>query len=185
MTELEKYILEQRDALDRVESPQVDRIWQGIQHKKQSEKPNSGWHLQVGKFWKWSIAASLALLVSLGIGLYWQTSGGEVQSVDLASYYPELAQQEQAYRQMIAQKEADLELTPEDKLAYREILAELDQLDKLHRESLADVPQYVNNDRLVETLLRYYERKIRILERLSMEIEKQKNHEKRESQLHL
>ncbi len=184
MTEIEKYILEQREALDRVESPRVDRIWQGIQQKQNPSVAGSGWHLQVGKFWKWSIAASLALLISLGIGLYWNTTGG-AQQVDIASYYPELAKQEQAYRQMIAQKEAGLELSEQDKVVYREILAEMDQLDQLHRESLADVPQYVNNDRLVETLLRYYERKIRILERLSKEIEKQKNHEKRESQIHL
>ncbi|GJM33507.1 MAG: hypothetical protein DHS20C18_25080 [Saprospiraceae bacterium] len=184
MTELEKYILEQREALDQVEKPRVEQIWKGIQQEKTNLEPTSGWHLQIGKFWKWSLAASFALLISMGIGLYLKTTSG-AQQVDLADYYPELAKQEEVYRQMVAQKEAGLELNNEEKIAFRDILSELDQLDKLHKESLADVPQYVDNDRLVETLLRYYERKIRILERLSKEIEKQKNNENRESKIHL
>ena len=75
MNELEKYIRENRDQLDRVEEPNVDLIWQGIQRQmpealteQAPEKKIGEWHFSIGRNWRWAIAAS----VLLTIGLFYQ-----------------------------------------------------------------------------------------------------------------
>ena len=88
-------------------------------------------------------------------------------------------EEEQNFQLVIAQKEEALGLNQIRKEDYQEIFLELELLESIHQEQLADAPQFEKNDQLVKTLLKYYERKIRILERLSNEIEKKNHHEER------
>ena len=182
MSDLEKFIRNHKKELDAVEEPNVERIWNGIQQKKLRplDRPLSktgGWDLSVGRNWQWAIAASI--LLAVGLFFYpFSDPQQETTNNSIAVYFPELAEQEQEYRQLISDKESSLGLSELDRNAYQEIFMELQMLENIHQEFLADVPRYQKNDQLVETLLKYYERKIRILERLSKEIEKNKNDEK-------
>ena len=127
-------------------------------------------------WWAFTMAASIALLIAVGI---WYTArlSQENQTIKLATYFPELEEQEKAFQKMISQKEAVLNLPAVDKSAFEEIFEELYILEQIHQQYLKDLPQYNQKDQLVEVLIKYYERKIRILERLSKEIEKRKHHE--------
>lgn len=209
LSPLEKYLLENREGLDQIEQVDVDGMWERVRSEvrgARSEKPlthqttpplaprpsplvtrtshPNNWHISIGRNWRWGIAASIVL----AIGLYFLLPHKQAvaDAVQLADMLPEIAQQEANYQRLIAQKEGEIRLKEIDKEAFSEIFMELQLLEEIHNEYLQDLPQYEKNDHLVSTLLRYYERKIKILERLSREIEKKKmNHEKINSEKHI
>jgi hypothetical protein len=111
--------------------------------------------------------------------IFQPTSSSPSEQVDLASYYPELAEQQDEYVQLIRQKEAEVNIGKLDKASFADIFKELEMLDNIHRKTLEDVPKFIDNEQLVRTLIRYYEQKIRILERLSKEVTKQEYHEEK------
>ena len=184
MNELEKYLRENRAKLDHIEEPAIEAIWENIKEEITPQAsikslPSNNWQLNIGRNWRWVIAASFALLISL---MVWNTQNQQQNTLTLASiaeFYPELAEQEKNYQQLISQKEKAIGLSKIDKMAFQEIFQELELLEQIHREYLKDLPRYNFNDQLVKTLIKYYERKIQILERLSREIEKKTHHENR------
>ncbi len=180
MSFFEKNIRDNRSELDQIEMPDTKRIWQGIQQEIQDEdsKSQNGWNISIGKYWQWSIAASVCLLI-VAVLVFRQGPSSSPDQVDLASYYPELAAQQDEYVQLIRQKEAEVNIGKLDKASFSDIFKELEMLDDIHQETLQDVPKYIDNEQLVRTLIRYYEQKIKILERLSKEVEKQQYHEEK------
>ena len=87
------------------------------------------------------------------------------------------------YRKLISEQESKLNIGAIDKAIYEDIFSELHELESLHQEYLKDLSQYQEQELLIQTLLKYYERKLRILERLSFEIEKRQLYEKRELEI--
>ena len=184
MNKFEKFLSKNRQGLDHIEEPPVEAIWENIQKEinvpaKIRLLPKNGWQLHVGHNWRWVIAASFALVISLLVWNIQQKEQKAIAGVSIADFYPELAEQEKNYRQLIAQKEKAIGFSELDKIPFQEIFYELDLLEEIHREYLKDLPKYNTNDQLLKTLIKYYERKIQILERLSKEIEKKTHHENR------
>ena len=70
MDTFEKYLRERREELDRMETPRREVIWEGVQAGLQKPASGSGWTLKIGTYWRWSIAAGVAIAVSLGIWLW-------------------------------------------------------------------------------------------------------------------
>ncbi len=182
MLKMEKEIKKRRAELDRIEMPNKARLWQKIQVELSvEEKPaaKDGWGISIGRYWQWSIAASICLIVVAAL-LFWpQNLAKRSGQIDLASYYPELAEQQDHYVRLIRQKEKEINLEQLEEHNFADIFKELKILETIHRQTLDDVPQYIDNEQLVRTLIRYYEQKIRILERLSKEVSKQKYHEEK------
>ncbi len=180
MSELEKNIRENRFELDHIEMPETGRIWEKIQRgmELENQSPSAGWDISIGKYWRWTIAASICLIVGAFFLLRPSLDKTDA-SIDLASYYPELAQQKEQYVQLIKQKEAEVNINQINRNNFIDIFKELEMLDNIHQETLEDVPKYIDNEQLVRTLIRYYEQKIRILERLSKEVSKQEYHEEK------
>lgn len=179
---LDQYVHQHRAEFDQVESTPRERIWAAMQ-KQTAPSPVSPWTITLGRNWRWSIAAGLALLI--GLGMWWQHEQRTPNPTpELATYFPELAAQEQEYQRLIEQRENELRIEQVDKSLYQDIFQELRQLEDIHREYLADVPAYQQEELLVRTLLKYYEHKLRILERLSHEIQKQTIHEDKERPLY-
>ncbi len=173
---IEKYINKNRDEFDQVVHPPRDRMWEAISSEQGKTHP---WKIQLGRNWRWSIAAAILLALSVGWWVQRQPQPPEPGLQNLAHYFPELADEEARYQALISNQETMLEIDKLDKTLYRDIFNELKELEKIHRDYLADVPAYQEQELLVRTLIKYYERKLRILERLSYEIEKQKIHENR------
>lgn len=176
MENLEKYIKDHREALDEIEEPQIGIIWQGI---RQDSSINARSIHSRRRIWTWAAAASILLLIGFGTGKFFGEQSNSEPLYSLKDISPELAEQEATFNQLIAQKEAEIGLQNLEKEAFKDIFLELELLEEIHKEFRKDIPQFSQNDQLVRTLIRYYEQKIRILERLSNEIEKHKNHEKR------
>lgn len=151
-------------------------MWEAIRRDQGKKHP---WRIQLGRNWRWSIAAAILLAISVAWWTQQQTSGSNNDLQTLSHYFPEVADEEARYQALISNQETTLGIDKLDKTLYQDIFNELKELEKIHRDFMADVPAYQEQELLVRTLIKYYERKLRILERLSYEIEKQKIHENR------
>lgn len=178
---LEEVIREHREALDQLEPTPREKMWAAIQ-RGPTDRPDP-WSFRIGRNWLWAAAASLALLIGL---TWWHNApnGSPDPLPTIATYFPELADEEQSYRRLIQQRENELKLAEIDRHMHQDIFRELRQLESVHQEYLADLPAYQEEEILVKALMKYYEHKLRILERLSHEIQKQEVHENRKRPLY-
>lgn len=180
MDTFEKYLRERREELDRIETPRREVIWEGVQAGLQESASGSGWTLKIGNYWRWSIAAGLAIAVSLGVWL-WPGGGDDAANGEgWAQFYPALADEEQQFKRLVAEKEAQIQLDDLNRSDFSDIFEELQLLEEVHLQMKEDLPVTLSEEELVQILMKYYERKIRILERLSREIEKRKRDENKQ-----
>lgn len=188
MDPLEDFILENRADLDRVEPIKKEVLWNRISLALPDEpkleiahqKP-SPWQISIGRNWL-MLAAGIAL--AIGVGLFWITSdrGPSVSETQLAQFSPELAEEQARYMALVKAKEAELGIDELDREIFQEVFQELETWEEIYKEYLADLPTYQAKEEVVHTLSKYYERKIRILERLSREMEKYYQQEKRKNE---
>lgn len=199
MDNLKKHIKEHRTELDHIEVPKIDKIWSGIQGELQQESVDKASNAIGGEagqlkvvakksnrrftLWAMATAASLALLIGVGLGRLMTPASETVATFNLADYAPEAAEQATNYQQLVAAKKTEINFQSIDTLAFTEILQELKTLDGEYEHWTKEVPQYVREQELLEFLQRHYEQKIRILEILSKEIEKKEYYEEREIRL--
>lgn len=195
MDKLKKHIDENREALDRIEQPDLTKIWAGVQTalandqsteaKDMDRQPETKTlavaHKQRKRFTLWAVAtaASFALLIGLGAGYLMKPSAEIPSEFNLANYAPDLVEEATTYRQLVDAKMTEINFQNIDTVAFTEILQELKELDGEYEHWTQDVPKFVHEQELLEFLQRHYEQKIRILEILSKEIEKRNHHEER------
>ncbi len=241
MSDLEKYILENRDELDRMEPVPEEAMWQKIRANSTRQKPP----VRTGFNWKWLAIAALVLSVA-GWGLLFfkkQAATGErnlfrpapttpiaaptapvaeqktkpvaeqkeiaptqetvaiteKKSIPPVSKRPKskplkpvkkkktappaFSEEERQLQQLVAQKQREIGLDTLNRATYADLLAELDELEISVEEARSDLDGMPQRERLMETLIRYYELKIRILEQINYEINKQKYHEELEKRI--
>ncbi|NET33629.1 MAG: hypothetical protein F6K19_16660 [Cyanothece sp. SIO1E1] len=188
MDPLEDFILENREDLDRIEPIQEEALWNRISKALPEEsklnivkqKPNP-WQISIGRNWL-MLAAGIAL--AIGVGLFWIASDREasVSDTQLAQFSPELAEEQARYIALVKAKEDELGIDELDREIFQEVFQELETWEEIYREYLTDLPTYQAKEEVVHTLSKYYERKIRILERLSREMEKYYQQEKRKNE---
>lgn len=188
MDPLEDFILENREDLDRIEPIQEEALWNRISKALPEEsklnivqqKPNP-WQISIGRNWL-MLAAGIAL--AIGVGLFWIASDHEasVSDTQLAQFSPELAEEQARYIALVKAKEDELGIDELDREIFQEVFQELETWEEIYREYLTDLPTYQAKEEVVHTLSKYYERKIRILERLSREMEKYYQQEKRKNE---
>jgi hypothetical protein len=175
MDPIEKRIVNNREALDKVEQPDFENMW-GVIEKQIPHVKNKRSALIIG-LRKIAVAASFMLVGGVAVWVFMDRQ--EKISSTLTDFYPELMERENGYIQTIAQKEAAIPFDSLDQFIFEDILDELNTLEEMKSTTLEDLPQYSKNERVVNALMRYYERKIQILERLSNEYQKSKRHEKK------
>ncbi len=170
----EKHIRDHRDELDRIEKPDANNIWDGIQKGMQPEPPpkQPNWYRRL--LW-----GAIILALGWSIGYFLQPKAEVEPEVEAIEAPRALLEQEQNYQLMVRQKMEALNFEAIDREEYKEIFDELELLEHIQLESRNDIPSHGYQEKLIQTLMRYYERKIRILEILSKEIEKKEHHEKR------
>ena len=186
MDQLEKYIKDHQTELDQIEAVDANALWERIQQPEATIRSlpassRSGWQLQGGRNWLMMAAATALLLIGVSI---WMVQPNETNPITTANlsvedYYPEIAEEESAFRRTIARKEAELDFHQLNRQQFVDIFNELDELEKIHRRQMQDLPEVFDNEEWVSTLMRYYEQKLRILERLSREIDKEEQREER------
>ena len=177
MTELEKYILTNREAFDHVEvPPNKDKLWSRIQRDC---SPYQRRVIPLTTVFQWAVAASIGLLVGMWLVSPAPEANSRFHPVLASDIYPELESQEHYYQTIIEQKKLTLDLASSSDATYQEVVQELAHIDQLLQEYLATAPQNMDRQAAIETIIRFYERKVKILERLNRVIEKkQRYHEK-------
>lgn len=250
MSNLEKYILEHRDELDRMEAVPEEAMWQKIRANTAPQKPPVAMPTaKLGFNWKLlSIAALVLALAGWGLLFFRKaepapTDGGRnlfrqspppptapiAKQEDAPAMEPPIAQQknnsqvaetpkvaaaspkgrtpiakqqkakrqtkepkealpviseeERRLQQLVVQKQREIGLDTLDRAAYADLLRELDELEISVAEARRDLGGMPQRERLMETLIRYYELKIRILEQINYEINKREYHEALEKRI--
>jgi hypothetical protein len=174
---LEAFAQQNRAAFDELEPIDENGLWNAIQPELPlAVKPISGWKIELGAYWKWSAVACIALLFAATI--YWMPSSSQPTPTSVASYFPELKETQIRYQRLIKQKEVDLNLTQIDPSAHQDIFYELKVLDEIYAELLAELPAFAEQEQVKKILLRYYERKLKTLDILSKEIQRQQKQDR-------
>ena len=168
--DVEQYLKENRLKLDS-EVPDDSKIWRGIQIELKTKKEfrNNG-------FWK--IAAIFLLGIFVTYVVVKETTEEKVMVISLGDISPELGQKEAEFKRVVEQKWAEIKpLSEEEKKQFGFLLDELDELDKIYKSYENDLHSVGKNEQIINVLLDYYQKKLQLLNRLSLEIQKQKNHE--------
>lgn len=179
MDKLERQIQNLREELDGVEQPDREAIWAGMQARMKPEA-------RVVSFYQRPfvamVAASIAVVLIAGAGWFAHSIFGGSETADELAYAPEFKVMEEHYEQLIADKKQALRLENIDKDAYAEVLKELEEVEQMQQQYKEELSSLPKDERSVQTLLRMYEQKIRILEILSKEIQIKKNEKERNSE---
>jgi len=179
-SKFEEFLENNRQQLD-VEEPDDQLIWQGISNELK-QKPKSVF----GNFWK--AAAVILLLISSSYFVYNEFFKAEqvVYTISLSDIDPNFATMENDYQLVIDNKMQELgqlsSANVENIAVYNE---ELKNLDEMYEEYQQDFVELGKNERIIMAMIDYYEKKMRILDRMLMEIQKQKDHENRQEHTEL
>jgi hypothetical protein len=167
---LEEYLKKNRLRLD-IEQPDDDSIWEGIRggmEKKRLFLPP----------WFWKVAAIFIFVISVTYFIVNETSEKQIVVVNLSDISKDLGTQEAQLKQMVNLKWDEVkEKLPEENADFQFLLDELDALDTIYNTYQKDLNNTIDNEPVIRAMLDHYEKKIKVLNRLLLEIEKQKYHE--------
>lgn len=182
-TDLEKYLKENRSKLD-IESPDDDLIWEGISNRlKKSgyvrEQNKKGIALKRII----NIAALVLLVFSLGyitkdiINIRLQN---RIRS--LSEINEDLGRREREYRNLLDYKYDEVRSkSGSDNPIIRELFEEIKMLDIIYDQSMKDLNELGNNEKIINTIFDIYEKKIYLLELVILETNKINSHEEKEN----
>jgi len=164
--DLEKILREKQLKLD-IEEPENDLIWEGIRSGLQKKKQLPDW------FWK--AAAIFIFVISATYFITNERSKKQVVFLTLADVSSDLGKQEQTLKQQVNLKWEEVEKQlPDNDPEIQFLLRQLNEMDAIYTSYQKDLNRTLDNEPVIHAMLDYYEKKIRILNRLLMEIEKQK-----------
>lgn len=165
---IEQQLLEKRDRLDLAEPPA--HLWEGIREKCQPTKRR---HLHV---W-WKVAAVFFLMSSIALvvhNVYLQGQVDELASLgDISGEYRKM---EKSYQREITQLTRAI---PLEQIAaspdFSWAMEELQTLEAINEQYRKDIGSATDQDKLVKVLIDYYEKKIRLLRKIQLEINRLEN----------
>ncbi len=170
---LEEYLKEKRWKLD-TEHPDEDAIWAGIERNMHTKKR----FVLLSSFWKVAAVFLLAVLVTYVV-VNKQRGKQHVIVLTLADISTDLGQEESQLKQMVNVKWEEVKLQlPDDTSNFKFLFDELTEMDEIYADYQKDLYKTGPNEQIIEAMLDYYQKKIKLLNRILMEIQKQKNHEK-------
>ena len=180
-TDLEKYLLKQREAMD-VEAPDDQLIWEGIHkglHQAETRSDSKRMLIRIR-----NIAAAVIIVVSVGymindiIGE--RRMGG---GVSLADIDRDLGAREKEYRTLVSFKEQEAgTFNYVDNVIIAELLEEIQKLDTIYEQTMKDLSELGYNEQVINTIFDTYEKKIYLLELIILENNKIRNYETDEGQ---
>lgn len=145
----------------------IEASWTGIHHRLPKKRRT----MRV-----WYAAASIILLAGIGWFLRppespknWIEYQGEIT---VGSLSPELAKLEEEYKLEINSKWNALDKDAIDSAELQFILDELSLLEELSTEYQNDLQELGPNEKIIQTILKCYERKIQLLDQLTREFSK-------------
>ena len=166
---IEEYIRKNRNQLD-VDQPDEDYLWTGISHSINTKRSRN-------RFLTLKIAAAAAIVITLSFITYHVTSLRHNQQLILAKIDPNLAKQEAQSQQQIKTYYQVLQKTDYDEDLLTTNFKDLEYIDTLIQKYSDDLSKYGPNPKLLNSLMDLYQKKIKLLDRMLNEIEKNKRYE--------
>ena len=169
-TELEKYLKEKRLLLD-VDQPDEDSVWEGIKAGMEKKR-------KVIPLWLWRVAAVFLFAALTTYLVINESRQKQIVFVTLSDVSKELGEQEAQLQTIANQKWNEVQpmlINTNDE--FRFLLDELEELEDIYHIYQQDLNEIGANEFIIHAMLDYHEKKIRILDRLLLEIQKQKDHE--------
>ncbi|MBI9054188.1 MAG: hypothetical protein JEY96_10260 [Bacteroidales bacterium] len=152
-----------------VEKPDEDFLWTGISQSLNKNKPK--------RFLFLKIAASIIIIIGLSFITYQLTTISNNQQLILANIDPNLAKQEAQFQDQIKVYYKVLEKSEYNKNLLATSFRDLEYIDTLINQYSNDLNQNGPNPRLLNSLMDLYQNKIRLLDRMLNEIEKENKDE--------
>lgn len=173
-TDIENIIKKNRAQLD-IENPPSDS-WDEVRKSLSPDKAKAKSH----SIQWWKAAAVLFLATSVSLLIYNMSLKEQVDELaslgDISNEYKNV---EQSYQHEIGQLTSKLsvnEILKAEDLAW--MADELKALEEVNNQYRQDIGKAGDQELLVEALIDYYEKKIRLLKKLELEINRQKNEER-------
>jgi hypothetical protein len=179
-SKFEKYLIDNRNRLD-VEEPDDRLIWNGISNNLNKRRNTVNVNV-------WKAAALILVLITTSYFVFdrYFSQKQKIYSVTLGDIDPSLSETENEYIMIINSKMNQIgHIDPSLNDILKDCFGELENLDKMYREYQRDFYQLGYNERLIRAISDYYEKKVRILNRMLMEIQKQKDYEKKQNEIEL
>lgn len=158
---IEEIIKSRKEQLD-VDSPPPE-LWDGIRKEWKQEK-KYGW---------WKVAAVVFITTSLGLLIHNITLQNQVEELaSLGDISEEYRGIENDYISQISVLEASIPITEaKSQNDFQWIFEELETLDQINTLYRQDIGK-INEVQLVGVLVDYYEKKIRLLKKLELELKR-------------
>ncbi len=158
---IEELIKKRKEQLD-IDTPPTD-LWKDIKKEWKPER-NLSW---------WKVAAVLFIATSLGLLLQNISLKNQVEELatlgDISEEYRSI---ENSYISQISELESSIEINQvKNQTDFDWIFEELNTLDKINIHYRKDIGK-INEDQLVGVLIDCYEKKIRLLKKLELEIKR-------------
>ncbi len=177
--DFEKYVVRHRAEMD-TEEPDRDFLWEGVNVALLKQKYNRRVKI-------WQVAAVLFAVIAMGqlTYLFLNPSGEVVKNVatndktedqEISGAFQAL---EANYQKEVAALENQVQSKKINPSEYAILFEELDYIKEVEGEFRSDIPLVNDKERLAEILVDTYEKKIKLLERLLEQIERD---EKRQQQ---
>lgn len=180
--EFEKYIVDNRAKLD-TEEPDKDYLWEGIQVallKKKYKRRVS----------VWQVAAVLFGIIAIGQLSYLFLNPAEAETNRVVTDTMDDEGTNGAFQALEANYQKEVEalqnqvqskkINPSE---YAVLFEELDYIEEVEGEFRSDIPLVNDKERLAEILVDTYEKKIKLLERLLEQIERDERREQQFKEL--
>jgi len=170
-SDLEKKVRKNLEKFDQIETIEEDRIWLGINYhldQHQNKIKNRIWL---------SAAAAIILLLASSV-IYLSTEINNRKGVSekqlLANIFPELQEDFNAYDEQIIARKAALSFDTINPDHFPDLFNEMKILNANYQSTLTDLESIGKDEAILRVLMRYHQRQLDLLERLSNEIEKNK-----------
>ena len=163
-----------KDNLGKLDVENVpDEVWAGI--REQWVPENKKDRLSFDLLWK--IAAVILLTTSIVLLIRNNTLENRIEELaTLGDISPKYKDIENSYLNEISQLTNNIPMNElmEDS-DYSWMIEELKALEEINLQYRSDIGKAVDQDRLVDALIDYYEKKLRLLKKLELEIKRQQN----------
>lgn len=156
--DLDHLFEQQREQLDHVEMVPQEAMWQGIRQDLDRRA-------RIRRF-SWSVAAAIAVLA---IALPFVHTTTETSAQRVAQVYPEWAEEEETYLQLISDKKTEIGFDSIQMDRFPNLAEQLADLEEDFTESLVDLARHDRKEDVIRVLIRYHERQLNILEKIANE----------------
>lgn len=151
-------------------SADEERMWRNIN----SELKRPSWSIKKTLV---SIAAAASIIIAVSMIVRHEVMMQD-QLDSLAAINEELAEKENNYLLQVSHKWEEYKAMPSSSNELNTLLLkELELLDTIYQKGLSDIKNHGYNERAVVIMLNTYEKRLRIIERLINENQKQKRNE--------